>query len=211
MKSRKLRSVLLIMGVMVFYSVYGISEKGRESPIKKGAKKKMEKMFAEFDTTLGKITIELFSDKAPQTVSNFVGLAEGTKEFTDSLNGKKIKRRFYDGLIFHRVIADFMIQGGDPRGTGTGGPGYTFKDEFHPNLKHDKPGILSMANAGPHTNGSQFFIIEKATPWLDGKHSVFGQVVGGMDVVHNIARVSKDAKDRPVEDVILKKVSIIRK
>ena len=173
--------------------------------------KKVEQLFAELDTTQGKITIQLFPDKAPQTVANFVGLAEGTKEFTDRLTGKKVKRHFYDGLIFHRVIPEFMIQAGDPRGNGTGGPGYTFKDEFNAELKHDRPGVLSMANAGPNTNGSQFFITEKPTPWLDGRHTVFGYVTEGVEVVKKIAHRPKGANDKPVEDVVIKKVSIIRK
>ncbi|MBI3018534.1 MAG: peptidylprolyl isomerase [Deltaproteobacteria bacterium] len=170
----------------------------------------METVYAEFDTTQGKIKIKLFSDKAPKTVSNFTGLAEGTKEFTDPKTGKKVKRPFYDGLIFHRVIPDFMIQGGDPRGTGTGGPGYTFADEFNSALKHDKPGILSMANSGPNTNGSQFFITDKPTPWLDGRHTVFGEVAEGLEVVQKIARVKRDANDKPLQDVAIKKVTILR-
>ena len=177
---------------------------------KKGAKK-METVYAEFDTTQGKIKIKLFSDKAPKTVSNFVDLAQGTKEFTDPKTGKKVKRPFYDGLIFHRVITDFMIQGGDPKGNGTGGPGYTFSDEFDPSLKHDKAGILSMANAGPNTNGSQFFITDAPTPWLNGHHSIFGEVVEGIDVVHKIARVEHGANDKPLQDVVINKVTILRK
>lgn len=184
------------------------STKEKVQTAKKGDKN-VETMYAEFDTTLGKIKIQLFPEKAPQTVANFVGLTNGTKEFTDGATGKKTKRRFYDGLVFHRVIPEFMIQGGDPKGNGTGGPGFTFKDEFHSALKHDREGVLSMANAGPNTNGSQFFITEKATPWLDGKHSVFGYVVEGIDVVHKIARVSRDGRDRPIEDVVVRKVAII--
>ncbi len=140
-----------------------------------------EGIYAEFVTTQGTILAELYYRETPMTVINFAGLTLGT--LTSSQGpGKK----FYDGLSFHRVIADFMIQGGDPKGNGTGGPGYKFPDEFHPSLTHDGPGILSMANSGPHTNGSQFFITHKATPWLDGKHTVFGRVVQGQEVVNAI-------------------------
>jgi len=165
-----------------------------------------------FETSLGGFTVELFEKEAPQTVANFVGLAEGTREWTDPKTGQKVKRPFYDGLIFHRVIPDFMIQGGDPRGDGTGGPGYQFPDEFSSALRHDKPGRLSMANAGPNTNGSQFFITDAPTPWLDNRHSIFGEVVEGLDVVKKIARVprSQDGRDRPLTDVVMKKVTIVR-
>jgi peptidyl-prolyl cis-trans isomerase A (cyclophilin A) len=137
---------------------------------------------AQFTTTEGNFTIRLFDQDAPNTVANFVGLAEGTKEWTDPKSGQRTKRPLYDGLIFHRIIDSFMIQGGDPLGTGTGGPGYKFADEFSPKLKHTKAGILSMANAGANTNGSQFFITLAPTPWLDNKHSIFGEVVEGMEV-----------------------------
>ena len=152
--------------------------------------------YAKFETTMGNFTIELFEEQAPKTVANFVGLAE---------------KNFYNGVIFHRVIDGFMIQGGDPTGTGRGGPGYQFADEIHPQLKHKGEGILSMANAGPNTNGSQFFITLAATPHLDGKHTVFGQVVESMDIVRSIGKtkVSKPA-DRPVTDVAMNKVTIER-
>ena len=156
--------------------------------------------FALFDTTEGKFKIKLFADKAPKTVENFVALAEGAK------TGK----RFYDGLIFHRVIPNFMIQGGCPQGTGTGGPGYKFADEFHPSLKHSKKGILSMANSGPNTNGSQFFITVTETSWLDNKHTVFGEVVEGYDVVEKISKVPKNSGDRPTKDVKINSVTIER-
>ena len=141
---------------------------------------------AHFTTSEGNFSIQLFDDLAPKTVANFTELAEGTKEWTDPRTGKKSNAPYYNGTIFHRVIEGFMIQGGDPLGQGTGGPGYKFADEFHPKAKHTKVGILSMANAGPNTNGGQFFITLDATPWLDNKHSVFGEVVSGMDVVKKI-------------------------
>ena len=142
-------------------------------------------LYARFDTTQGEIVVKLFHDLVPRTVGNFVGLAEGTRTWR-GMDGKERTSKFYDGLVFHRVIPDFMIQGGCPEGRGTGGPGYRFDDEFHPTLRHSKPGILSMANAGPGTNGSQFFITHLETPWLDGKHSVFGEVVEGQNVVDAI-------------------------
>jgi peptidyl-prolyl cis-trans isomerase A (cyclophilin A) len=157
-------------------------------------------MFALFDTTEGSFKVKLFADKVPNTVENFVSLAEGTK------TGKP----FYDGTIFHRVIPDFMVQGGDPQGTGRGGPGYRFNDEFHKDLRHSKPGILSMANAGPNTNGSQFFITVAATPWLDNKHSVFGEVTEGFDVVRKISELPRNASDRPSKDVRINSVKIER-
>jgi peptidyl-prolyl cis-trans isomerase A (cyclophilin A) len=159
---------------------------------------------------MGDIVIHLFEEKAPKTVANFVELASGTKEWTDPKTGAKVKRKLYNGTIFHRVIPGFMIQGGDPLGNGTGGPGYRFEDEFHPDLKHSKPGTLSMANAGPNTNGSQFFIIQKATPWLDGKHSVFGEVVKGQTVVDAIVNVPRNFRDQPLKDVVLQEVIISR-
>jgi peptidyl-prolyl cis-trans isomerase A (cyclophilin A) len=169
-------------------------------------------LLAHFTTSDGKFTIRLFDQEAPKTVANFTGLAEGTKEWTDPRAGKRAKTPYYNGTIFHRVISGFMIQGGDPLGQGTGGPGYKFEDEFHPKLRHDKAGILSMANSGPNTNGGQFFITLAATPWLNDKHTVFGEVVEGMDVVKKIGntQTSKPA-DRPVTPITVQSVTIERK
>jgi len=174
------------------------------------AQEKKGPLYATMKTTLGDIVLVLFEDKAPKTVANFVGLASGTKEWTDPKTGEKVKKPLYNGTIFHRVIPDFMIQGGDPLGRGTGGPGYKFEDEFSPDLKHSKPGILSMANAGPNTNGSQFFITLKATPWLDGRHTVFGEVVKGQEVVNAIVNTPRGANDKPNKDVVINEVVISR-
>ncbi len=160
-------------------------------------------MQAKFHTSAGDFIVELFEDKVPKTVANFAGLANGTKEWVDPKTREKTTRPFYDGLIFHRVISGFMIQGGCPLGRGTGGPGYRFDDEFHPELRHDKAGMLSMANSGPNSNGSQFFITVVPTPHLDKRHSVFGQVVEGLDVVMDISRTATDASDRPKTDVTI--------
>lgn len=162
-------------------------------------------------TTAGDITVKLFDDRAPKTVENFVGLATGKKEWTDpkSEKRKKIKGKpLYNGTIFHRVIPDFMIQGGDPLGNGTGGPGYQFEDETKPSDSFDKPGILAMANAGPNTNGSQFFITVKATPWLNGRHTIFGEVTKGMDVVNKIVNAPRGPNDMPEKPVKIKSIRI---
>jgi peptidyl-prolyl cis-trans isomerase A (cyclophilin A) len=165
---------------------------------------------ATFDTSEGRFKVRFFDDKAPKTVGNFVGLAEGTQEWTDPKTRQKVKRPFYDGLIFHRVIDGFMLQGGCPLSTGTGGPGYQFADEFGPGLKHDRPGLLSMANAGPNTNGSQFFVTLVPTPWLDNKHAIFGEVIEGMDVVQKIGKIRTDPRDRPLNDIVINSISIER-
>jgi len=167
-------------------------------------------LYAILQTNQGTIVCELYDKDAPITVKNFVDLAEGNKEWKDPRTGETKKTRYFDGIVFHRVIPDFMIQGGDPTGTGTGGPGYRFQDEFKPNLKFDKPGRLAMANAGPGTNGSQFFITEVNTDFLNNKHTIFGQVLEGMDVVKKIARVPKDASDKPRTPVVMQKVTIER-
>lgn len=152
-----------------------------------------KRRIAVFDTSMGTFKVELFNDLAPNTVKNFTDLAE---------------KGFYDGIIFHRVIDNFMIQGGCPQGTGMGGPGYKIPDEFGKGLKHDKAGILSMANAGPNTGGSQFFITLVPTPWLDGKHAIFGQVVEGMDIVEKIGKVTTDSRDRPLQKIVINKLTI---
>ena len=169
-------------------------------------------IYAHFTTSDGSFSARLFEGETPNTVANFAGLADGSKEWTDPRSGRKVKQPYFDGSIFHRVIGGFMIQGGDPLGQGTGGPGYTFADEFHPALRHNKPGILSMANRGPNTNGGQFFITLAPTPWLDDKHSVFGEIVEGMDVVNRIgsAPTSKPG-DRPVKTITIESVKIERK
>ena len=168
--------------------------------------------FAHFTTSEGNFTARLYDAETPNTVANFTGLAEGSKEWTDPRSGRKVKQPYYDGTIFHRVIDGFMIQGGDPLGQGTGGPGYTFADEFHPTLRHTKAGILSMANRGPNTNGGQFFITLAATPWLDNKHSVFGEIVDGMDVVNKIGKTpTSKPGDRPAKPITITSVKIEKK
>ena len=169
-------------------------------------------LYVHFTTSEGDFTARLYDAETPNTVANFVGLAEGSKEWTDPRTGHKTKTPYYNGTIFHRIIAGFMIQGGDPLGQGTGGPGYTFADEFSPTLRHSKAGILSMANRGPNTNGGQFFITLAATPWLDDKHSVFGEVVEGMDVVTKIGKTATSKPgDRPLKPITIESVTIERK
>jgi len=168
-------------------------------------------ILAHFTTSEGKFTARLFDAETPNTVANFTGLAEGTKEWTDPRTGRKVTQPYYNGTIFHRVIDGFMIQGGDPLGQGTGGPGYNFSDEFHPKLRHAKAGILSMANRGPNTNGGQFFITLAETPWLDNKHSVFGEVTEGMDVVKTIGSTATSKPgDRPVKPITIESITIER-
>lgn len=164
--------------------------------------------YATFVTTMGTIKCRLLSDHAPKTVENFVGLATGTKVWRDPSDGKERSEPLYSGTIFHRVIPEFMIQGGDPAGTGMGGPGYRFEDEVSGGPSFDKPGYLAMANSGPGTNGSQFFITDVATAWLTGKHTIFGEVIEGQDVVSAIAGVARDGRDKPKQDVVLERVEI---
>jgi peptidyl-prolyl cis-trans isomerase A (cyclophilin A) len=159
-------------------------------------------------TNQGDIVVRLYPDHAPKTVRNFVELAQGTREWTDPRTRQSSKDKLYDGTIFHRVIPGFMIQGGDPLGTGTGGPGYKFGDECHPDLTFSRPYLLAMANAGPGTNGSQFFITTVPTPWLTGKHTIFGEVVQGSDVVDKISNIRTDSQDRPATDVVIESVEI---
>ncbi len=167
------------------------------------------KQTATLDTSMGTIVVELFADQSPQTVANFTGLASGTKEYTDPKTGQKKKGNFYDGLVFHRVIPNFMIQGGDPIGNGTGGPGYKFADEY-PSAKFDQPGRLAMANAGPNTNGSQFFITTAVDDFLNtnGHYVIFGQVIKGQDVADAISKVARDGSDRPNTPVVIKHIRI---
>jgi peptidyl-prolyl cis-trans isomerase A (cyclophilin A) len=167
-------------------------------------------LYARFATSAGTFVVRLFEKDTPKTVANFVGLAEGTKAWKDPVTGESRSTPFYNGLVFHRVIADFMIQGGCPNGNGMGGPGYKFEDEFAPGLKHSKACILSMANAGPNTNGSQFFITLVPTPWLDNRHSVFGEVVEGMDVITAIGTTKTGRQDRPVTDITIDALTIER-
>jgi peptidyl-prolyl cis-trans isomerase A (cyclophilin A) len=171
-----------------------------------------EQLVATLSTTYGDIALTLFPDHAPTTVRNFVELAEGAREWTDPRTRKASTARFYDGLTFHRVIPNFMIQGGCPLGTGTGGPGYSFADEFHPELSFDRPYLLAMANAGPNTNGSQFFITVAPTMWLTRKHTIFGEVADAASraVVDTIAAVPTGAMDKPAEPVVISSVSIDR-
>ena len=174
-------------------------------------KKKMEKLYATFDTSLGKIVCELYPLEAPLTVGYFTKLAKGELGWMDPRTKEIEKKPLYNGTIFHRVIPNFMIQGGDPLGNGTGGPGFKFDDEFSDKLKFDKVGRLAMANSGPNTNGSQFFITIDKTPWLNNHHTIFGRVVKGQDIANKIAAVPRGANDRPDQDVVLKSVTISSK
>jgi peptidyl-prolyl cis-trans isomerase A (cyclophilin A) len=178
---------------------------------RKGRSSVAEDLYATLRTSMGDIEVQLFPDHAPKTVRNFVELAEGKREWTDPRTRQKTSAPLYDGTIFHRVISGFMIQGGDPLGQGTGGPGYRFGDEIHPDLAFTQPYLLAMANAGPGTNGSQFFITVAPTAWLTGKHTIFGQVTKGSDVVDAIAAVPTGPGDRPREDVVINAIDVERR
>jgi len=193
--------VIALVGLLAGSVGVALAGQAKEKKLEPG-------IYAHFETTEGNFTVKFFDRDAPKTVQNFVGLAEGT---IDTISGKPGKSKpYYDGLTFHRIIAGFMIQGGDPTGTGSGGPGYRFADEISPNRKFTKAGILAMANAGPNTNGSQFFITLGATDWLNGKHTIFGEVVSGMDVIKKMGAVKTGPGDRPATPVVMKKVTIER-
>ncbi len=201
-----MKKILFFTMIVILLFAVGCKKDG----VKSDQVKAKEKITAKFVTSMGDINCELFPDKAPKTVANFIGLAEGTKEWLVPGTNQWVKKPLYTGTIFHRVIPDFMIQGGDPLGNGTGGPGYEFEDEFSPDLKFDVPGRLAMANAGPNTNGSQFFITERPTPHLNNRHTIFGQC-NEVDVVKAIARIERDlSNDRPKTDVVIKGIQIIR-
>jgi|ERR1700678_2396992 peptidyl-prolyl cis-trans isomerase A (cyclophilin A) len=165
---------------------------------------------ATLETSAGRVVVRLFPDHAPKTVRNFVELAEGGKEWQDPSTGQVTTAKLYDGTVFHRVIPNFMIQGGDPLGNGRGGPGYQFADEFHPELQFNRPYLLAMANAGPGTNGSQFFITTAPTPHLNRRHTIFGEVIEGADVVDRISHAKTNSQDRPAEDVVIESVTVDR-
>ena len=203
-----MKEIILSLAVLFFMSACAVLEQNTKKDKERENMASAEKLYATFDTSMGKIVCELFPTEAPETVKNFMGLAEGTKEWIDPKTGEKVKKPFYDGLIFHRVLDDFMVQCGCPNGIGNGGPGYRFKDEFNAKLKFDKPGVLAMANSGPNTNGSQFFITHVPTDWLNNKHTIFGQVIEGQDVVNAMGKVEKNNAGKPVKAVVLKKVTI---
>lgn len=188
---------------IVFSQITAYSEKNIFKGLPKG-------YYAAIITDFGIIVFELYEKQAPKTVKNFVDLALGNKEWINPITGEKMRKRFYDGLIFHRVIPNFMAQMGCPKGDGTGGPGYEFEDEFDKNLLFDRPGRVAMANRGPNTNGSQIFITVVPTPWLNMKHTIFGQVVRGLDVVEKIVSVPRDNRDKPLVPIYIRKVLVKR-
>ena len=198
--------LFVLVGLVVLFAQFSAAGSAASAPDRKPG------VYATLDTTLGKIVVQLFEKEAPLTVANFIELATGKKAWQHPATGQRmVGKPHFDGVLFHRVIPRFMIQTGDPLGTGTGGPGYTIPDEFTSKLKFDRPGRLGMANIGqPNTGGAQFFITHGPTPHLDGKHTIFGQVVEGMDVVKKIARVPKGANDKPSTPVVMQKVTIER-
>ncbi len=213
---RRLITGLLAAGSTVVAGCGGTEDSGTEpaeesdrSAEPEADENQQDRVTVTLQTSKGAIKVELYGDRAPRTVDNFVGLATGSRAWIDPETGDTATGiPLYQDVLFHRVIDGFMIQTGDPTGTGRGGPGYTFDDEFHEELRHDGPGVLSMANSGPDTNGSQFFITLEATPHLDGRHSVFGRVTAGLTVVRDIGSVETDADDQPVDPVVLKSVDI---
>jgi len=196
-----------IFFILFIISSFCLAQKIDEKKIFSGLPKGY---YAAIVTDFGTIVFELYEKQAPKTVKNFVDLALGKKKWVDPHTGKKVKKRFYDGLIFHRVIPNFMAQTGCPKGDGTGGPGYEFEDEFYEGLIFDRPGRVAMANRGPNTNGSQIFITVVPTPWLNMKHTIFGQVVKGLDVVEKIVSVPRDFRDKPLSPVYIRKVLVKR-
>jgi len=196
----KMKKTLLILFIILFIFIFNMSTQN----IKENG------LYAVIKTNFGDMTAKLFFEEAPVTVGNFVGLAEGTLPFIDMKTKQSVKRSFYNGIIFHRVIKNFMIQAGCPLGVGTGGPGYVFPNETRADLKHDSIGILSMANAGPDTNGSQFFITLGATPHLDGGYSIFGKLVSGIEVLKKIGDVKTGQNDKPADQVVINEIKIIR-
>ena len=210
---RKMAATILAMGLVTTALRAQTVQKKAPAPSTPAAPQiKLDQppgLYAVFETTMGRIVCRLFPDKAPETVKNFVGLTNGTKRWYDDKKKAWTERRYYDGLTFHRVIPDFMIQGGDQLGTGRGNIGYTFKDEFNAGLRFDKPARLAMANAGPNTNGGQFFITVVPTPYLNDHHTIFGEVVEGQDVADAISQVARNAADKPNTPVVMNKVTIV--
>jgi len=199
---------MALAGMICLAVVSGTSAESKK--IKTMATKRDPGTYAVFETSMGTFVVKLFTEEAPKTIENFIGLAEGTRSWVDPKTGQSVKKPLYNGLVFHRIIKDFMIQGGDPLGNGTGGPGYRFEDEFNSPRTFDKPGILAMANAGPNTNGSQFFITVVPTPWLNKHHTIFGEVVDGYPVIDSMSLVPTDGNNRPLTPVTLKQVKIER-
>lgn len=199
-----------LLGIFILLLIYSFSNSQQKVNEKEIFKKLPKGYYAAIVTDFGVIVFELYEKQAPKTVKNFVELALGEKEWLDPKTGEKVKRRFYDGLIFHRVIPNFMAQTGCPKGDGTGGPGYEFEDEFYSGLLFDRPGRVAMANRGPNTNGSQIFITVVPTPWLNNRHTIFGQVVKGLDVVEKIVNVPRDQRDKPLSNIYIRKVLIKR-